>query len=345
MKAERVYIIAEAGVNHNGDLEIAKKLIDAAVEAGADAVKFQSFKAEELASSHAEKAEYQLVSTGGRGSQLDMLRQLELDHTAHQVLFEHCRKKRICFLSTPFDSDSVDMLESLGVSLFKIGSGDLTNIPLLRYLARKEKPLILSTGMSNLHEVQDALDTIYAEGNKNVTLLHCVSEYPAPIDQVNLLAMVTMKNHFKVEVGFSDHTLGIEAALAAVALGASVIEKHLTLSREMNGPDHRASLEPLEMKQLVKSIKNVSAALGNGVKQPAPCEVRNIDVARRSLFAAVDIPAGEIIREDKVKCKRPGTGISPRCYDELIGLKVSRDFKAGEMLSWDGIPRGNDKRS
>lgn len=334
---ERVFIIAEAGVNHNGDLGLAKKLVDAAVEARADAIKFQSFKAEKIVSAQAKKADYQLTTTDATESQLDMLRRLELDWDAHCELFRYCKEKGILFLSTPFDPDSADRLEELGVPIFKIASGEITNIPLIRYIASKKQPIILSTGMSTLDEVAEALNTIYAEGNRDVTVLHCVSEYPAPLEQVNLRAMLTLKQAFNIPVGYSDHTLGIEIAVAAVVLGARVIEKHFTLSRQMTGPDHKASLEPTELKYLIECIRNIEVALGDGIKRPAPCEASNILAVRRSVFAAMDIPAGTIIRDYMLKCKRPGTGISVRYYDTIIGRRAKRDFKADEMLNWDGI--------
>lgn len=332
-----VFIIAEAGVNHNGDLSIAKRLVDVAVESGADAVKFQSFHAERVVSAQAKKADYQLAATGGAETQLEMLRRLELDCHAHEVLFDYCKEKKILFLSTPGDVESADMLDGLRIQLFKIGSAEITNLPFLRLIARKGKPIILSTGMSTLEEVREALRVIYAGGNKDVTLLHCVTEYPAPPEQVNLRAMLTLKDAFKTSVGYSDHTLGSEIALAAVALGACVIEKHFTLSRGMPGPDHRASLEPKELKQLVSQIRNIQAAMGDGIKRPAPCEVPNIPVVRRSIFTAQDIPAGVTIREEMLECKRPGTGISPVHFDEVVGRKASRAFSAGEMLDWAGI--------
>lgn len=335
-----VFIIAEAGVNHNGDLNVAKRLVDVAAESGADAVKFQSFHAERVVSAQAEKADYQLAATGGAETQLEMLCRLELDYHAHEVLFNYCKEKRILFLSTPFDVESADMLDGLQMQLFKVGSGEITNIPFLRFIARKKKPFLLSTGMSTLEEVGQALRVIHSEGNRDVTLLHCVSEYPAPPGQIGLRAMLTLRDAFKTPVGYSDHTLGNEIALAAVALGACVIEKHFTLSRGMSGPDHRASLEPKELKQLVSQIRNVEAAMGDGTKRPAPCEVPNIPVVRRSIFAAQDIPAGTAIREEMLECKRPGTGISPVHFDEVVGRKTRRSFAAGEMLNWDGMDGG-----
>ncbi len=338
--SEHVYIIAEAGVNHNGQLTLAKRLVDAAADAQADAVKFQTFRAEQLVSPQAPKAQYQLATTGQEESQLEMLRRFELPPEAYAELFQYCKTKNILFLSTPFDTDSADLLDELPVSHFKIASGDVTNIQLLRYVAGKHKPVILSTGMSTLEEVKEALRVMAAANNTFVTLLHCVSEYPAPPEQVNLQAMVTMRDTFRVPVGYSDHTQGVEVALAAVALGASVIEKHLTLGRNMLGPDHRASLEPAEFKQMVRQIRIIESALGDGIKRPAPCEASNRLLARRSLFATVPIPKGTVIHEEMVECKRPGEGISPLYYDRVIGRRVTRSFKAGEALDWDGLQDG-----
>ncbi len=326
------FVIAEAGVNHNGNLDLAKRLVDAAVDAGADAVKFQAFRAEELAVSDAPKAEYQVETTGSGESQLAMLQRLELTAEALAVLAGYCDKKGILFLATPFDGTSVDLLDSLGMAYFKIASGEITNFPLLRHIASKGKRVILSTGMSTLEEVREALEEMAKSGCKDVIILHCVTEYPAPPEEVNLFAMVTMRNKFKYPVGYSDHTLGIEVALASVALGACVIEKHLTLSRDMVGPDHRASLEPAEFKQMVAKIRMVEAALGNGVKVPASCEASNRVIARRSLVAAVAIPAGTILRENMIACKRPGNGISAKFYDDVVGRRVRKNIQAGEVI-------------
>ena len=331
------YVIAEAGVNHNGDLQIAKDLIHVAAEAGADAVKFQSFKAERLASPSAPKAPYQTSARGFGSTQMDMLKQLELDPDAQKTLADECARKGVVFLSSPFDFESVDDLERLGVPLFKIPSGELTHYPFLRHVARKNKPLILSTGMATLEEVEGALAVIRAESEAEVTLLHCVTAYPTPTDQVNLRAMITMREAFGAPVGFSDHTLGIEVSLAAVAMGACVIEKHFTMSRELDGPDHRASLVPEELKDLVRGIRTIELALGDGEKKPAPCEASNIPVVRRSLFAAGDIPAGTLLRPEMVQCRRPGTGVPARDYDRVIGHRVTKAYKAGEMLGWEGI--------
>jgi N-acetylneuraminate synthase/N,N'-diacetyllegionaminate synthase len=331
------FVIAEAGVNHNGDIDLAKRLVDAAVDAGASAIKFQAFRAEELASLDAPKAAYQLAGAGRQESQLAMLKRLELPPQAFEELFLYCGRKNILFLASPFDLESTDLLDSLGMPYFKIASGEITNYPLLHHVAGKGKPMILSTGMSTMEEVQDSLNVVSKAGNDKVILLHCVTEYPAPPEEVNLQAMLTMREACGVPVGYSDHTLGIEIALAAVALGASVIEKHMTLSRDMEGPDHRASLEPHEFKQMVRQIRNIEVAMGDGVKRPALCETINRRIARRSIFAAVEISAGDVICAEMLAYKRPGKGISPTRYKEVIGRRVSRSFQAGELLDWEWL--------
>ncbi len=331
------FVIAEAGVNHNGDTALAHRLVDVAAEAGADAVKFQSFRAESLASTEARKAAYQVSETGGGESQLEMLQRLELDVGVHEELARHCEECGIIFLSTPFDCGSADLLEKLNVAFFKISSGDLTNIPLLRHIARKRTPIILSTGMSDMDEVAVAVECIAAAGNKEIILLHCVSDYPAPADQANLRAMQAMRERFGFPVGFSDHTLGLEVALAAVALGAAALEKHLTLDRTLPGPDHRVSLEPQEFRELVCKIRIVESALGDGVKQVAASERDNRNLVRRSLFAAVDMPAGTLIREEMLECKRPADGIPASECDSVVGRRVRRSFKVGEKLAWERI--------
>jgi N,N'-diacetyllegionaminate synthase len=327
-----VFVIAEAGVNHNGDLKIARTLIDVAVEAGADAVKFQTFRAERLVTADAPKAEYQLQSIGDAESQFEMLRRLELSGDAHRELQSYCHERGIIFLSTPFDEESVDLLDEIGVPAFKISSGDLTNSPLLEHVARKGKPVILSTGMSELAELIEAVSVLNIAGCENPVLLHCVSNYPAPAAEVNLRAMQTMRSAFDVPVGFSDHTEGIDVALAAVALGACVIEKHFTLDRTLPGPDHRASLEAGGLRELVQSIRRVESALGNGRKVPAPSEVETAKVARRSLVAARDIPAGATLEREMVVMRRPGTGMSPSALDTLLGRRVMREIPAGILL-------------
>lgn len=331
------FIIAEAGVNHNGNIELARELVSSAAFSGADAVKFQSFRAEHLVARWAEKASYQRRSTDLNESQFEMLRRLEIDENAHRELFNYGAKNNIEVMSTPFDAESADMLESLGVKCFKIGSGEITNIPFLRHIARKGRPIILSTGMSTMDEVAEAVLAIQEEGNKDLTLLHCVSSYPVPMDQANVRAMDTMRNKFQTKVGYSDHTKGIEACLAAVALGARVIEKHFTIDKNLPGPDHEASLDVNELKLLVESIRSVEAALGDGIKRPMACEVENIQVVRRSLFAAVDIPQGELIQENMIESKRPAVGIPPSELYRVIGNRSVRVIERGEIISWKDL--------
>jgi N-acetylneuraminate synthase len=330
----RTFIIAEAGVNHNGDINLAKKLIGAAKDAGADAVKFQTFKAEKVVIKNAEKAEYQKETTGIGESQYDMIKKLELTEYDFKELAEYAKKKGILFLSSPFDKGSVDLLDGLDVPAFKIASGEITNFTLLKYIAKKEKPIILSTGMSTLGEVEDALNVIRSEGVEKVILLHCVSNYPARIEDVNLGAMETLKQAFKIPVGFSDHTLGITASIAAVALGACVIEKHFTLDRNLPGPDHKASLEPDELKEMIKGIRNVEKALGDGIKRPTKDEVAIKRVARRSIVARVDIHRGTIITEDMLDVKRPGMGIEPKYIERIIGKRAKINIKKDELITW-----------
>ncbi|MFH1633111.1 MAG: N-acetylneuraminate synthase, partial [Chloroflexota bacterium] len=329
------FIIAEAGVNHNGQLKMALQLVDAAVIAKADAIKFQTFKAEAVISSTAPKATYQQRTTGASESQLEMVRHLQLSYDQFKKIKAYCDKNSILFLSTPFDHDSVDFLDNLGVSAFKIPSGEVTNYPFLEHIACKGKPLILSTGMSYLGEVEKALRVIYATGNRKLILLHCVSNYPADPADTNLRAMQTMVPAFGIPVGYSDHTLGIEVALAAVALGACVVEKHFTLDRTLPGPDHGASLEPKELAALVKGIRTVEAALGNGRKEPAASEANTAAVARRSLVAAYDIPAGTILTVQHIAIKRPGTGLPPSAREYLVGKKARTFVPADTLLSLD----------
>jgi len=327
------FIIAEAGVNHNGRLDTALKLVDAAITAGANAVKFQTFKAEAVVTMVAPKAVYQQQTTGVDESQLAMIKRLQLTYEQFKEIKEYCDKKGIIFLSTPFDYDSVDLLYELGVSAFKIPSGEITNYPLLKYIACKGKPIILSTGMSYLGEVEQALQAIYHCGNPDVILLHCVSNYPADPADVNLRAMNTMATAFGVPVGYSDHTLGIEVSLAAVALGACVIEKHFTLDCTMPGPDHHASLEPTALTTLVMSIRKIEAALGHGRKEPAIAEKNSKEVARRSLVAACDIQGGTVLTEEHIAIKRPGTGLPPSMREYLIGRKARGIIFADTMLT------------
>ncbi len=327
------FIIAEAGVNHNGDLNLAHQLIDVAVNAGADAIKFQTFQAERLATTDAPKAAYQLETTNAGESQFDMLRRLELDADAHRALIGHCRDKNILFLSTPFDETSADLLEQLGVPAFKTPSGEITNLPYLRHIARKNKPMIVSTGMAFLGEVETAVRAIEAADNHSFALLHCVSNYPANPADINLRAMQTMARAFGAPVGYSDHTPGIEVSLAAVALGACIVEKHFTLDRNLPGPDHQASAEPAELAALVRAIRNVEAALGDGRKQPAASEAKTAAVIRKSLIAACDIPAGATITEAMIAIKRPGTGLPLAMCEYLIGRVARGAIRAGTPLT------------
>ena len=327
------FIIAEAGVNHNGDLSLARRLVDAAARAGADAVKFQTFKAERLVAPGAPKAGYQLERTDAAESQLEMLRRLELSEEAHLELLEHCRQSGLVFLSSPFDQESADLLESLGVPAFKIPSGEIINLPFLAHVARKGRPMIVSTGMAFLGEVEAAVRTIESEGCRDFVLLHCVSNYPADPAEVNLSAMRTMAEAFGAPVGYSDHTTGHEAPLAAAALGAAVIEKHFTLDRNMEGPDHSASLEPEELAGLVRGIRTVEAALGHGRKEPAPSEADTAAAARKSLVAARDIPAGARLTEDLIAVRRPGTGLPPAMLAYGLGRTVRESITAGTLLS------------
>lgn len=328
----KVFIIAEAGVNHNGNISTAKKLIDAACDAGADAVKFQTFKAENLVCKTAEKAEYQLETTDSTETQYDMLKKLELTRQMHEELMQYCNEKNIMFLSTPFDRESIRLLSDLGIKIFKIPSGEITNLPYLREIAKQQKKIILSTGMSNMDEVKAAVAVLRENGAKDITLLHCNTQYPTPMTDVNLLAMVKMRDELGLPVGYSDHTQGIEIPIAAAALGATVIEKHFTLDRNMEGPDHKASLEPKELKQMVEGIRNVESALGNGIKQMSESEKSNIDIVRKSIVAAVKIEKGEKFTETNLTTKRPGTGINPMRWDEIIGTTADRDYETDEMI-------------
>jgi N,N'-diacetyllegionaminate synthase len=330
----KTLIIAEAGVNHNGDMAMAKQLIAAAKSAGADIVKFQTFKTGNLVTKSADKAEYQKSATGTSENQYDMIRKLELSRADHEMLINECHRQDIRFFSTAFDTESFDLLVSLGLDQVKIPSGELTNLPLLRYMTRLGLPVILSTGMATLGEVEAAIDAIVQAGTPRnlITLLHCTTEYPAPMVDVNLRAMVSMKAALGLEVGYSDHTLGIEIPIAAVALGASVIEKHFTLDRTLPGPDHQASLEPTELKTMVDAIRNVEAALGDGVKRPSASELKNKPIARKSLVAIRTIRAGESFSEDNIGAKRPGTGITPMRWDEVMGRRAPRDFSVDELI-------------
>lgn len=335
-KKNRCFIIAEAGVNHNGDVDIARQLIDAAYDAGADAVKFQTFKADNLVTKNAPKANYQKETTGG-GNQYEMLKKLELSLEEHTLLKNYCEFKGIMFLSTPFDFESVNLLEQIDVPLYKISSGDLTNIPLISYVANKNKPVILSTGMSNLGEVEEAVEAIKECGNDNIILLHCTSNYPTTYEDVNLNAMITMKSAFKLSVGYSDHTLGIEIPVAAVAMGAKVIEKHFTLDKNMNGPDHRASLNPQELKIMVKSIRNIEKAFGDGIKRCNKNEKNTKNAARKSIVAAKEIKEGEKITYDNITFKRPENGLSPSYVKFVVGKNAVCSIEKDEIVTFRNI--------
>lgn len=328
----KIFIIAEAGVNHNGNIETAMKLVDAAASAGADAIKFQTFKAENLVCKNAVKAEYQLETTNEEESQFDMLKKLELTPEMHERLMAYCKQKGIMFLSTPFDMESLHYLNEKKIEIIKIPSGEITNYPFLKEIGITGKKVILSSGMSTLEEVGDAVKVLKKSGSKEITVLHCNTEYPTPYTDVNLSAMLTLKKELGVEVGYSDHTQGIEVPIAATALGATVIEKHFTLDKNMEGPDHKASLEPDELKNMVRALRNVEAAIGNGKKEPSESEKRNISVVRKSIVAKCDIAEGEVFTEDNLTTKRPGTGVSPMLWQQVIGRKAKRNFSVDELI-------------
>lgn len=331
----KTLIIAEAGVNHNGDLELARKLIDAASAAGADMVKFQTFSADRLVTKHAQKASYQKAMTGEPESQYSMLKKLELTEAMHYALIEHCALKKIEFFSTGFDIESLDFLVRLGQTHFKIPSGEITNLPYLRHIGAFGKKIILSTGMSTLGDIEAAIHVLEKAGTPRdkLTVLHCTTEYPTPMSEVNLRAMHSIQSAFNVAVGYSDHTQGIEVAIAATALGATVIEKHFTLDRSLPGPDHKASLEPIELKSMIDGIRNIEKALGDGIKRLTPSEIKNKPIARKSIVANRAIKAGEIFNVDNLAIKRPGSGISPMLWDEQLGKIATRDFALDEMIS------------
>lgn len=336
----KVLIIAEAGVNHNGSIAMAKKLVDVAEEAGADYVKFQTFKTENLISKKAKKAEYQIKNTGDENeSQYEMVKRLELNRDAHETLINYCKPKKIKFLSTAFDHDSIDLLRELGIDLFKIPSGEITNLPYLQAIASAGKPIILSTGMSTLEEVSSALETLKANGSniENITVLHCNTEYPTPMEDVNLNAMQTIKDSFGVKVGYSDHTLGIEVPIAAVALGAVCIEKHFTLDRNLQGPDHKASLIPEELQAMVKAIRNIETALGSKEKKPSKSELKNIAVARKSIHIKNNVAKGHTLTKNDLVMKRPGNGISPMMINDLIGKTINKSLSEDSMLSLNDL--------
>jgi N,N'-diacetyllegionaminate synthase len=331
----KTLIIAEAGVNHNGDINLAKKLIDAAANAGVDYVKFQTFNSKKLVSKNAQKATYQKENTGNAvESQLAMLQKLELSKEAHYDLIEYCKSKNIKFLSTGFDLDSIQFLNDLNIDLFKVPSGEITNLPYLRTIGGLKKPVIISTGMADMQEIEDALEVVLKSGTTldNITILHCNTEYPTPMQDVNLTAMLNIKEKFNVAIGYSDHTLGIEIPIAAVALGAKVIEKHFTLDNAMEGPDHKASLNPAELKAMVDAIRNLEVALGNGIKAPSQSETKNKPIARKSLVANRNMKKGDIFTEENITIKRPGTGISPMLWDAYIGKIATKDYQEDDLI-------------
>ncbi len=331
------FIIAEAGVNHNGDVALAKKLIGAAVEAGANAVKFQTFKTENVVTLTAEKAEYQKTTTGATESQYEMIKKLELSEDDFWDLSEYAREVGIIFLSTPFDGESADLLDQIGVPAFKIPSGEITNFPLLKKIAQKSKPIILSTGMATLGEVEGALNDLKKYGAEEIILLHCTTSYPAPVKSVNLHAMETLRCAFQVPIGYSDHTEGITIPVAAAAMGACVIEKHFTLDRTLPGPDHRASLEPQELAAMVKAVRDVELARGNGIKSPTEEEKAIKRVARRSIVAKRDICVGDVLAEGDLAIKRPGTGVEPRYFDSVMRKKARVPIRRDQVIQWDMI--------
>ena len=330
---QKTLIIAEAGVNHNGSLELARQLVDVAADAGVDYVKFQTFKAEKLVNKEAQQAAYQKENTGLEESQFEMLKKLELSHENHHALIEHCQLKGVKFLSTAFDLDSITFLKDK-LDFYKIPSGEITNLPYLEKVAQLNLPIVMSTGMANMKEVKEALKTLVTNGidKKKVTILHCNTEYPTPMKDVNLLAMKTIEKELGVNIGYSDHTLGIEIPIAAVAMGATIIEKHFTLDKNMEGPDHKASLEPHELKAMVVGIRNVEKAMGNGIKTPSESEKKNINLARKSIVALTTIKKGDLLSEQNITVKRPGTGISPMKWYEVIGKKAKRDYDIDELI-------------
>jgi len=332
---KKIFIIAEAGINHNGDIALARQMIDVAVSARVDAIKFQTFKSENVISRNAPKAEYQKQTTDPLESQLEMAKKLELKPAAFRVLADYCKKKNIIFLSTPFDFESIDLLNAIGLKIFKIPSGEITNLLYLQKIGRLKKKIILSTGMANIAEIKNAIDVLVAGGTKRtgITVLHCNTAYPTPFEDVNLRAMKTIRDTLKVDVGYSDHTIGIEVPIAAAALGAAVIEKHFTLDKAMPGPDQRISLEPMELKVMVSAIRNIEISLGEGVKMPSPSELKNIPIARRSLVALKEIHKGDVFSKGNITAKRPGTGINPMNFYKVAGKKAKKNFKEDELIT------------
>jgi N,N'-diacetyllegionaminate synthase len=337
MDFNKVFIIAEAGVNHNGDIKLAYKLVDAAVEAGVDVVKFQTFKSENLVTKTASKAEYQKETTEKTETQFQMLKKLELSFDDQKNLSQYCHSKKIQFLSTPFDLESCDFLYSLNMPIFKIPSGEITNLPYLRKIASYKKKIIISTGMATLGEIEDALNVFKMNGYNDIdiSILHCCSEYPCETNSINLNAIKTLRSAFNLNTGFSDHSLGIVAPIAAIALGATIIEKHFTLDKSMEGPDHRASLNPKELKEMVEAIRFTELALGSGIKKPTNTEIKNKIVARKSIVAATSITAGEYFTEKNLCTKRPGYGITPMLIDNFIGTQATRSYQKDEVLQWN----------
>lgn len=332
-----VYIIAEAGVNHNGNIHTALQMIDAAKACGCDCVKFQTFKTEALVTKTAKKAAYQVENTRNQDSQYNMLKNLELSYDDFAILKEHCDKVEIDFMSTPFDRESVDVLERLGVQAYKLSSGDITNKPLLEYVADKHKPVILSTGMCTMEEVKDAVEWIEAKKNHQITLLHCTSNYPTPYDEVNMKAMLTLKDSFPYAIGYSDHTKGIIMPIMSVAMGATVLEKHFTLDKQMDGPDHKASLDVQELEDMVAAVRNVEAAKGDGIKQPTASEMSTREVARKSVVVNKTLKKGIILSDEDLSVKRPGTGIAPKYIQEFTGKVLLRDIEEDTLINWDDV--------
>jgi len=326
-------IIAEAGVNHNGDINLAKRMIDAAAEAGVDYVKFQTFKAENLVQRNAKKASYQIDNTDSAGSQFSMLKKLEISNETHNMLIEYCKLKNVKFLSTAFDFESIDFLKDK-IDFYKIPSGEITNLPYLEKVAKLGLSIVMSTGMANMQEVKDAFNVLIKNGvQKNeITILHCNTEYPTPMEDVNLKAMLSIEKELGVEIGYSDHTLGIEIPIAAVALGAKIIEKHFTLDRKMEGPDHKASLEPNELKAMVTGIRNIELALGDGIKKASKSEEKNILIARKSIVAILNIKKGDVFTEENISVKRPGNGISAMKWYDVLGTKADKNYKEDELI-------------
>ena len=329
-----VFIIAEAGVNHNGSLKSAKKLVDIASKAGADAIKFQTFKASNLVTKYAQKAKYQKLNSKNKETQFKMLKKLELSEEFHKKLISYCRYKKIIFLSSPFDQESIKLLKKLGLKIIKIPSGEITNLPYLRQVGKLNKKIILSTGMSNMNEIKTAIKILIKSGTqkKNITVMHANTDYPTPMEDVNLLAMLKIGKDLNVNFGYSDHTLGTEVDIAAVALGAKCIEKHFTLNKNMKGPDHKASLEPNEFTEMVRAVRNIEKALGTGIKKPSNSEIKNLTIVRKSIVAKIKIKKGEILGEHNITTKRPAGGISPMYWDEIIGTKARKDYSLDEFI-------------